>query len=193
MNKQLLMIPLLMLSACSSKPISMNYYILHHPGQSSTQTITDYSAYKTIWLRTLESPDYLKQRSLSIQTSPSEIKFATQHVWAEPLPGDFATALSETLFHQHNVSLKVQSKWTNTQDAEYILDIRLTDFIPTYDGNVMLKGSYQMVRSGSEPKLIKFSYQLPLSQNGFSHSVIKMRELINLLASEIVSNVETIE
>lgn len=191
MNRVFIGIALLLLSACSSKPISMNYYMLHDPGQLSQQAATDISQYSKVWLRSLDTPDYLKQRNLSIQVNPSEIKYATQHAWAESFPGDFVSALTDSLFINHKINLSPQSRWTNGQDAEYILDIRLADFIATYNGTVVLKGSYRMERSGSAPVLVNFNYQLPLDQDGFSHSVEQMRALINQFASEVVSNIES--
>lgn len=180
-----------MLSACSSKPISMNYYMLHDPGQLTQQTTTNFSQYTTVWLRSLETPDYLKQRNLSIQTSPSEIQYSTQHAWAESFPGDFASALSDSLFLHHKLNLSTQSRWTNGLDGDYILDIRLTDFIPTFQGTVVLKGSYRLEQNGSPPVLVNFNYHLPLQQDGFSHSVAQMRELLNQFASEVVTSIET--
>lgn len=193
MSRVLIGIALLMLSACSSKPISLNYYMLHDPGQLAQQTTTDFSQYTTVWLRSLDTPDYLKQRNLSIQTSPSEIKYSTQNAWAETFPGDFASALSDSLFINHKLNLGTQSRWTNGQDADYILDIRLADFIPTFNGTVVLKGSYRLEQSGSSPIFVNFNYQLPLQQDGFSHSVAQMRLLINQFAREVVNSIEAKE
>lgn len=191
MNKWILGTLLLGLTACSSKPVGLNYYLLHEPVHAITDRTEDITNQPTIYLRSLTTPEYLKQRNLSLQLSDSELHFAPKHVWAEPFDNDFSMALAQSLSQKHQMRLRVQSKWTNPAQSEYILDIQLVDFIPTYDGNIVLWGKFRLEADGIAPKIVRFNYRLPLNTDGFAFSVIQMRKLIDDLANDIVVRIET--
>ena len=191
MKKWIAGIAVLWLAGCSSKPIGLNYYMLHEPTVVAAESSTDISNQPTIFLRTLSAPDYLQQRNLSLQLSDSEIHFAPKHVWAEPFDRDFTMTLSESLSVKHKIRLRVQSKWTNPAQPEYILDIQLDDFIPTYNGRLILKGKYRLEKDGAPPQFVRFNYWLPLNKDGFAFSVAQMRLLINELTNDVVTRVET--
>ncbi|GGF81863.1 PqiC family protein [Alteromonas lipolytica] len=191
MRNWLLVLLLGALSACSSKPISLNYYLLHDPGQSLSQPSRDISAQPTVFLRTLTVPTYLKQRNLSLQLSASQLHFAPDHLWAEPFDNDLTMAFGEALSLQHSVRLRAQSQWTNPAQTEYILDIQIDDFITTYLGDLVLKGTFRLQAPDSQaPQLIQFNYQLPLESDGFAQAVAQMRILVNQLAKDVVAKLE---
>ncbi|MDC8831785.1 PqiC family protein [Alteromonas gilva] len=191
MNKWMFSIVVLTLAACSSQPTNVNYYLLHQPASATMRESMDISALPAIYLRSLSTPDYLKQRNLSLQTSASELHFAPQHVWAEDFSNAFVMALRDTLANAHKIRLYSQSQWSNSNPKEYFLDIQLDDFIPTYDNNVVLTGTYRLEMSHLPPQIVQFSFKLPLDQDGFASSVAQMRELIDLLAHDVVSRVES--
>ena len=115
------------LAGCSSRPVSMNYYLLHEPVQpSETQDIT---TWPSIELRSLSIPEYLKQRSLIVQLSPSELHFSPQHVWSEPVEQGVVQSLKDNLATSHKFRLQTQRLWTNSAQSGYILDISIDDFI----------------------------------------------------------------
>ncbi len=190
MNKWLIIAVALTLTACSSQPTNVNYYLLHQPASEASKESEDISTLPALYLRSLSTPDYLKQRNLSLQTSINELHFSPQHVWAEDFTSDFAMALSDTFVKSHKIRLYVQSQWTTTSQKEYILDIQIDDFIPTYNSKVVLKGTYRLEISHLQPQIVKFSFRMPLHQDGFAHSVSQMRELVDLLAKDVVSRIE---
>ncbi|MBR9793386.1 MAG: hypothetical protein GYB58_16720 [Gammaproteobacteria bacterium] len=190
MKKWIAGFTVLWLAGCSSKPIGLNYYMLHEPTLVAAESSIDITNQPTIFLRTLSAPDYLKQRNLSLQLSDSEIHFAPKHVWAEPFDRDFKMALSESLSADHKMRLRMQSKWTNPAQPEYILDIQLDDFIPTYDGRLVLKGKFRLEKDGMATQIIQFNYLLPLNKDGFAYSVSQMRKLIEELTNDVVTRVE---
>ena len=110
MKKWIAGIAVLWLAGCSTKPIGLNYYMLHQPTLVAAQSSTDISNQPTIFLRSLSAPEYLKQRNLSLQLSDSEIHFAPKHVWAEPFDRDFKMAFSESLSVKHKMRLRVQNQ-----------------------------------------------------------------------------------
>ena len=190
MNKWIAGIAVLWLAGCSSKPIGLNYYLLHEPTLTTDAPSTDISDQPTLFLRSLSTPDYLRQRNLSLQLSDSEIRFAPKHVWAEPFDRDFKMAISESLSVNHKMRLRVQSRWTNPAQPEYILDIQLDDFIPTYHGKLILKGKFRLESDGSLPQIVQFNYWLPLNKDGFAFSVSQMRLLVDELTNDVVTRVE---
>lgn len=176
------------LAGCSSRPVSMNYYLLYEPVQmSETQDIT---TWPSIELRSLSIPEYLKQRSLIVQLSPSELHFSPQHVWSEPVEQGVVQSLKDNLATNHKFRLQTQRLWTNSAQSGYILDISIDDFIPAYNGMVILRGTYRLGQSQQPGKIIEFAFQTPLEKDGFAHTVEKMRELVAKLANQIVTGIE---
>ena len=76
-------------------------------------------------------------------------------------------------------------KWTNPAQPEYILDIQLDDFIPTYDGRLVLKGKFRLETDGAPPQIVRFNYWLPLNKDGFAFSVSQMRLLIDKFTNDV--------
>lgn len=68
-----------LLSACSSAPRSLTYYLLHTTGD------TPYAAQETtsVVLDKITLPEYLKHRGLVYQTSDTNLHISTSHLWAE--------------------------------------------------------------------------------------------------------------
>ena len=76
------------------------------------------------------------------------------------------------------------------KNSGYILDISIDDFIPAYNGMVILRGTYRLGQSQQPGKIIEFAFQAPLEKDGFAHTVEKMRELVAKLANQIVTGIE---
>lgn len=176
------------IAGCSSKPVTMNYYLLHETAQ--TAEIQDITNWPVIELRSLTLPDYLKQQSLIVQLSSSELHFSPQHLWSEPFEQGFAQALKDNLANTHKIRLHTQSVWTNATQSGYILDISIEDFIPSHNGMVILRGTYRLGRSPQSGKIVEFAFNSPLNKDGFAHSVEQMRELVTKLANQIVTGIE---
>lgn len=179
----------LVMTGCSSKPVSMSYYLLHEPLQ--TTTTQDITAWPVLELRSLSTPDYLKQRSLIVQLSTSELHFSPQHVWSEPVEQGFVQSLKDTMAVSHKVRLQTQSLWTSDVKSGYILDISIEDFIPSHNGMVILRGTYRLGQSQQPGRIVEFAFQTPLEKDGFAHTVEKMRELVAMLANQVVTGIES--
>lgn len=174
----------LMLAGCSSAPAGLNYYLLHSPafelpandGQSRGQLRMD----------KLTLPDYLKQRGLAMQTGPATVFFSAQHVWAEPLASGMLQALTESLWRDQQVEVFTQSVY---EQAEAIgVTLQLHDFIATHEGDVVLKGQYWLFPPNRSPVQQRFDYRVALDQDGFDHTVEKMRELVARLAKDLAQD-----
>lgn len=193
MNRLIFIVLLpVIITACSSKPIVLTHYLLHQPMPESTPVNADIYSRTPILLRSITTPDYLKHRNLSIQTSNNTLHFASQHVWAEPFANSFVFALTSELTEHHNLHLERNEAWITNPQNTAILDIRLQDFIPTYNGNVIATGDFRLeLGQGGEVLMRRFHFSLPIEQDGFSHSVATMRKLISQLANEIDSTLKS--
>lgn len=175
---------LLLLTACTSSPNPLNYYVLHSP-QSMT-TPRDHGPESYIKIDTIRLPGYLQRPNLCMQTSEVEVHFAPQHVWANAFHEDFRQALSQQLYSQHNIVVD-----TNTGDyaqrSSVSVAIEIYDFLPTYDGKVLLSGHFSVTtKVGVKNK--QFMLESKLEKNGFAQSVKQMRQLIAELSDELAQS-----
>ncbi|QCZ94048.1 PqiC family protein [Salinimonas iocasae] len=176
----LLIAGLILLVGCASDPVSLNYYLLHSPvsEESASKEISD-----RLRIDKIRLPDYLKQRGLAMQTSPTTIFFSSQHVWAEPLAGDFLQTLSANLWQDQGIEVFSQNIYDKAQTTGVTLII--DDFIATHQSFVVLKGQYWLFPADGEPVSKRFFLRAEQQQDGFEHTVLQMRELIARLAQEM--------
>ncbi|MBD3585103.1 hypothetical protein HHX48_05065 [Salinimonas sp. HHU 13199] len=178
----LLIAGLILLAGCASEPVSLNYYLLHSPAteEAASKEITG-----RLRIDKIKLPDYLKQRGLAMQTGPTTILFSSQHVWAEPLAGDFLQTLSANLWQDQGIEVFSQNIYDKAQTTGVTLVI--DDFIATHKGFVVLKGQYWLFPDDGEPVSKRFFLRADQQQDGFEHTVEQMRELIAQLAAEMAN------
>ena len=182
-----------LLTACSSQPIVISQYLLNvsEPELSkSRHTNNDIS----VLITDISLPEYLKNRSLVMQRSNGQLSVATKHVWAQPMDSDFGTALANSLsrnagytaYYAPQATTVLQSTAAN---ADVKLAIAIEHFMPLDSGNVVLSGHWQMsVDSALAPK--RFDLVLPMTADGYAHSVDRMRALIKSLSTLIKEEIE---
>ncbi|WP_256253592.1 membrane integrity-associated transporter subunit PqiC [Alteromonas sp. V450] len=174
---------LLTLSACTSTPTSLTYYLLHSTSEVSA-TPTSEEALTVIEIERLVLPEYLKHRGLVYQTSDTNLHISTRHLWAEPVDEGLTKALSSVL-SKHNILL------TSTGDYQGGPDLRVTlhidDFVSTYNGEVILNGHVAIAKSTGSPVVKRFALRSSLINDGYSHSIIAMRENVRQLAEIIIT------
>lgn len=167
-----------LLSACSSAPRSLTYYLLHTTGD------TPYAAQETtsVVLDKITLPEYLKHRGLVYQTSDTNLHISTSHLWAEPVDEGLTKALTSALTSQ-NVSLLRPDHYASKEAIHMALHIN--DFVSTYEGEVILSGQYVFTRVGGKSQTYPFVFKTPLEDDGFSSSIKAMRNTIHQLAKDI--------
>ena len=170
----------LFLAACSSAPTSENYfYLLHTDTTGPMQTV-----FEEKWLlERLTLANHLRQPELSIIESNQQIYFANQHRWGEPLEHGVFRSLRNSL-RAENIELVLPEE----PDAERVsrtISLKIDHFAPTDQGIAVFSGVY-WITEDTETSRTPFSYSLPLDQDGFNHSVEKLAELVEVLATRII-------
>lgn len=167
------------LSACSSAPNALTYYLLH---STSGESVLDREAKQSIVLDKVTLPEYLKHRGLVYQTSDTNLHISTSHLWAEPVDEGLTKALASAL-EANNVAL-IRPDHYASEDAPH-LSLYINDFVSTYEGEVIFSGQYAITRASEEASIHPFMFKAPLSNDGFASSIKAMRSAINKLAKDI--------
>jgi len=172
-----------LLSACSSSPRSLTYYLLHATGETS---YTSQGVSKAVVLDKLTLPEYLKHRGLVYQTSDTNLHISTSHLWAEPVDEGLTKALTSKLVSQ-GISLNRPDHYASEEAVHMALHI--SDFVSTYEGEVILSGQYAVTHASGEVAVHPFLIKTPLENDGFSSSIKAMRSAIAQLAEDIQETV----
>lgn len=183
----LLWLVLLGLFSCSSSAPPLRYYLLHSVDPAALSGSLTFE--KHVVIDTLVIPEYLKQASLVYQLSASELHVSPSHFWSEPVDIGINQIIREGLASD---SIQLVSATKNSLDAEntVFLSLFVDDFLPTWQGQVILKGRYELKNGGTETRMKYFHYTHPLSEDGFEHSVLAMRFVIGSLTEDIRSSLE---
>ena len=185
MSKWYIALIVCVLAGCSSKPTLLNYYTLHDP-QTHSKTAPLSKSVKQVEMARVKLPDYLKQRNLAFLLSDTQLHFAPQHVWAEPLYDGVYQSLGKSLMRNHGIYATPNMKY-DADETSLKVRIQIDDFISSYDGQVVLSGQYWVDHNGEESVYL-FYFTLPLEEDGYPHTVRKMRAALTLLAADVASN-----
>ncbi|MBU2977439.1 ABC-type transport auxiliary lipoprotein family protein [Alteromonas sp. C1M14] len=177
-----------LLAGCSSSPVSLQYYVLHSPSSSVAPSITTAKHY--VQIQQILLPDYLEQRSLTMQTGPSTLYFSQNHVWAEPMSTGFAHALRDALWEAGQIFVMPDDMYSEMYPV-ISLHIRIDDFVATFDGNVMIKGQYWWNDMHQNPQIKNFDFRRPQQADGFARTVEQMRALTLDVATAIAKDMQT--
>ncbi|WP_251360207.1 membrane integrity-associated transporter subunit PqiC [Kangiella sp. TOML190] len=165
---------LILLSACSSSPPAMNYYLL-----DSTPVAIDPSPGQTlIKLSDVSVPNYLDQTNLVMRDANHKLIVANYHSWADDMSNTIRRVLMADLNQASNNYSFVSSCETCTN-----LEVSVEHFYPTQQGDVILSGTYQLKDDSSLRRNFLIKNSLPAS--GYEQSVATMRESLKQLAQEI--------
>lgn len=180
------------LSGCTSTQSSLSYYLLHSAVSSESAgnalaSVTQPSSQPLskstpLRIKSITLPDYLKHRGLVYQVSDTNLHISTTHLWAEPFEEGLRKMLRDQLANDDILMLT-----TKEYQAENIteLSLHISDFVSTFNGNVVLKGDFvlssELTPNGRYPFLI----ETQLEEDGFAASVIAMRKALAALSSTI--------
>lgn len=176
----LLLLTVMGVSACTSRSVDLNYYLLHSPQSAQhAQPASDVR----VALATVALPDYLHQRQLALQTSGTTLHFSSQHVWAAPQDEAIRRLITSGL-RKRDVGVLDPLLFTQS-DSVASVSVSIDDFIPTWEGELILKGEYVIHYGDQHSALNTFDYRTTLQEDGFAHSVAQMRELIDRLSQQL--------
>lgn len=188
MKKALIFLSVIMLSACSSKPVSMHYYLLDQSTQAYQQLDAQPVKGKTITLSPVKLAKYLQQAQLVILKNSHQLYYSNQNVWAEPL----SYGVSRALINQVNSSSEHQLKLASEphgQSSDYQLQLQIDHLVATENSQAILAGKFWLLKKGQLITNQPFYYEIDLTADGFAHAVGQQRQLINKLAQKIIEAV----
>ena len=174
----------LLLIGCSSSPTPLNYYLLHDPLVASHSPETG----KALMWESISLPDYLQQPNLSTLRSGTELNYATQHFWAEPVSSGIRQSLEDNLSVHHQRSLVPY----NTEQPMLRLVLVIEDFVPTFEGDVILRGHFTLHDGAGVHHPKSFFLRKGLERDGYAGAVMAMRNTLIQLADVIEKELETL-
>lgn len=175
----------LALAGCSTTAnIDTQYYLLHNP----TAVVTQSDTKQTVLFSLAPLPAYLNQPHLVMQLDEHQIHHAKHHRWAEPLNDAVAKALLNDLNQTGGNSHFIRQNRKNTSSQHPTLAITIEHFHSYSEAKVILSGSYWLNPGASDqPSERAFFFEMPLTADGYAHSVSQMRALLGQLADQIVA------
>ena len=188
-----LILPLcLAIGACASEPLSISYYLLSAPSaeQARMQAMTEK---KVLAIEDVEMAAYLRQSGIVMQTSGSQLQISKQHLWAENLelsvPKYLATAMQS---QSTNYQVYVRNL-DYVPSARYSLRLHIDNLQATDQGEVVSSGRYQLIdnEDSKQSITVDFYFERDLQEDGYSHAVAKIRELLSDIATDVISTAET--
>jgi len=176
---------------CSSAPTpETNYYLLNNQQSIKLKSSTvDTTSKRTqmIILSINDLPEYLAQPYLVMQMADHQLHYANFHMWAEPLQ----KGMSKTLLHDLNnldPGIYFVGKSRGVMENKLTtLFVNIDYFHASSNSKVVLSGQYWLSKQdgNSLPKEQNFYFERQLEQDGYPHSVAKLRMLLTKLAEKI--------
>lgn len=185
---------IMLLISCTSKPLSVKYYLLHTPENRVSKTTG--TAQPIAVLESLIVADYLRQSSLVMQVNQYELHYSRQDVWAEKLQSSLHKALLQDL-NSANQQNYVASSSSNAHLAGTTITIKLDHFHATDASTVVSSGQYWLSADSRQLSKNKdlamsnhlFFFELELKQDGYAHAVKQLRKLVAHLAKKIEKDI----
>ncbi len=179
------------LSSCSNNSASNSqYYVLNNQVVNTPEDFDQQSNKQLISVVVNELPRYLNQANLVMQMNQHQLHYAHHHMWAEPLQ----QGLLKALLVDFNNRAKNHIFIAGYQQASILtLIIDIDRFHVTDTSQVTLSGNYRLAdQEGALPiNTRSFNFSLDLEQDGYTHAVAKLRELVTLCVDNIVGQLAT--
>lgn len=196
MIKSCLMVMMLLLAGCATKPAkNIDYYLLNS-ADSTINTALMATSSTTVAIDEISLASYLTQANLAMQLANHQLHYSKQHFWAEPLQNGIQKALLMDLNSASNDISFVALHSAMASKVEMTIGIQLDHFVATHDSMVVMSG-YYWVSSKNDGKISQqpypFYFTQPLQQDGYPHAVSQLRMLINKLSGDILPRLQPLE
>jgi len=181
-KRSVLLLTSLLLLGCSAieaeKPV--NYYVL----DAKPSAVNKKLIRSTYAVNPIELPDYLNQPNIVLRDESQRLHIAYYHSWAD----DLASTIRRVVITELN-SAKNNARFNARCDNCDSIAVTLAHFYPTTQGEVVLSGSYQVIKAEQLPLSQDFFIQVDLDEDGYEHAVEKMREALVALTTLINQNI----
>lgn len=188
MRKQYLTMLTLLLGACSSGPVPIEYYVLNATASQQSSANESCTVPYSMVIESVELAAFLRQSGLVYQTTDNQLTISKAHLWAEKLDQSMPKVLighMRQLAGDCHFYLKGHD-WYMSED--YRVRLRIDQFQATTGGEVITAGQFQVIDSGEEnPALTReFKFTRELGEEGYAHAVAQMDLLVAEIARTIL-------
>ena len=181
------------MSACASEPAAISYYLLSTPNTDQTRQQAR-TERKTLVIENVEMAAYLRQSGIAMQTSGSQLQISKQHLWAENLELAVPKLLANAIQSQSTQYQVYVRNLDYVPSADYSLRLHIDNLQATDQGEVLSSGRYQLIdnENSSEAIAVDFYFERDLQEDGYSHAVARIRDLLNDIAVDVINTAENL-
>lgn len=181
---------LLLLSACSVKPVTVYKYLLAEPQLQERQQVL----VAPITLGKVQVAPYLNGHALIVQQSDYQLVETQQHRWAERL-----TLQLERQLRQGLEQLHPQQPWFfheslgSLPQSRYVLEVLIDDFHFVAQNKAMIGGQW-LLRDRTQNRLYsgRLRQEASLEGSGYEHGVAVLSQLWHGVLLDITQELEQI-
>ncbi|GGO74020.1 PqiC family protein [Bowmanella pacifica] len=175
-------ITLLALTACSSAPPPLQYYLLDSPGIKSAENTP---LKRQIRVEVLPLPEYLQQDGLVMRMADGSLHVSRQHLWAQGLQQSMPQVLVDALNHTQSGHFLIMTE-PGAERAEERLVVQIRHLLIDQQQGALLNAQYWLLdKQGQVQSQGSFTDNQQLDQDGYPHAVEKLQQLLNHLAARI--------
>ncbi|MDX1538279.1 membrane integrity-associated transporter subunit PqiC [Arsukibacterium sp.] len=171
------------LTACSSPP-PVSYYQLAIPMPARPDRAEQVQPTRTLQLQPVRVANYLNGSGLVMQRSDVELLIASRHLWADALDQQLYRLLAEQL----QARLPAFQLVRGHSAADRQLQLTIDRFHAQANGVAIISGYYTL-GAGSEQTSHAFSYQQPLTADGYPALVSALSTGLQQLISELITDI----
>ncbi|MBK1834312.1 PqiC family protein [Roseibacillus ishigakijimensis] len=179
----LLSLACLFLSACSSSNVR-SYYVLSASEPAPARGGVG------IGVGPVDLAPYLTERqNLIFQSSPNQLEFSEDHLWAGDLEDDFTRVLASNLAHHEGTANVKVYPWQRESDLDYQVTLDVVRFQGTPDGETVLEANWRVYRlvDGVMVANENTTVRDDLRQDGFEEMAASLSRLVDRLAARIAT------
>lgn len=189
-----LLLPLcLALGACATEPLSISYYLLSTPSANLARQ-QSMTTQKTLVIEDVEMSAYLRQSGIVMQTRGNQLQISKQHLWAENLELAVPKQLAAAMQNQPVAYQVYVRNLDYVPNATYSLRVHIDNLQATDQGEVVSSGRYQLIdnENSGQSVAVDFYFSADLQEDGYSHTVAQLRELLNEIAADVILTAESL-
>lgn len=190
MRRKLWLVALFALAAGCARTPPAQYYLIQSPAAT---TVGDPDGPR-IGLGPVRLPDYLDRPQIVSWSSPTRLKLASRHRWAEPLQQSVARALLAYLAQALPAAQVVPWPWRGVHAPTHRIAVEVQRFERAVDGTLRLDARWT-ARAGdaTPPRAYDSSIALPVAgaSDDYDAFVAAASEAIAALARDIAARLPT--
>jgi uncharacterized lipoprotein YmbA len=177
---------LLSLGACGTSPEPSFYTLASIPG-TNTSTVT-----ATVKVMQPELPKFLDRPDFVSQTNPYQVSVNETANWAEPLATMFERTLTDNLQQRLPMAAVESDASDNSFTApRFVIETTLQQFNAEADGQVALRGDWQLTDLSKSPQPQHFVVNLTTNNCGSSPTAVTaaLSALLGSYADQIAATI----